>query len=70
MFVLGQDFIVVTQKRVTEGNDYILSLEMAKHFAMTEKTGKAFEVRQYFIDAENQTTKKRRFTQIHGISWN
>ena len=54
MFVEGQDFLVVTQNRVTEGTEYIISLEMAKHLAMMEKTGRAFEVRQYFIDAERQ----------------
>lgn len=44
MFVEGQDFIT-THKTVNGGKqvDYIISLEMAKHLAMMEKTGRAFE---------------------------
>ncbi|WP_345972804.1 antA/AntB antirepressor family protein [Sulfurimonas diazotrophicus] len=47
MFVEGQDYLVVTQTRVTEGTEYIVSLKMAKHIAMMERTGKGYEVRQY-----------------------
>ena len=55
MFVEGQDFVTM-DKNVRGGKqvDYIISLEMAKHLAMMEKTGRAFEVRQYFIDAEKK----------------
>jgi len=51
MFVEGQDYVTLSQKRENGGRniEYIISLEMAKHLAMMEKTGKAFEVRQYFI---------------------
>lgn len=54
MFVESQDYVTLSQNRENGGRniEYIISLEMAKHLAMMEKTGKAFEVRQYFIDAE------------------
>lgn len=58
MFVEGQDFCSFLSES-TGGRPektYIISLEMAKHLAMMEKTGKAFEVRQYFIDAETIRT--------------
>lgn len=55
MFVEGQDYVTMN-KSVRGGQqvDYIVTLEMAKHLAMMEKTGKGFEVRQYFIDAERE----------------
>ena len=34
--------------------DYIVTIEMAKHLAMSENNGKGFEVRQYFIEAEKE----------------
>jgi len=59
MFVEGQDYLVLktenrNNRNLQESKDYIISLEMAKHLAMMEKTGRAFEVRQYFIDAEKK----------------
>ncbi|TDA65565.1 hypothetical protein E0765_04885 [Sulfuricurvum sp. IAE1] len=38
--------------------EYIISIEMAKHLAMMEKTGKGFEVRQYFIRCEEELQRK------------
>lgn len=57
MFVEGQDYILLTIEKNSVGQpakEYIVTLEMAKHLAMMEKTGKGFEVRQYFIDAEKE----------------
>lgn len=59
MYVEGQDFISINKTvsrdiGATVQVNYIVSLEMAKHLAMMEKTGKGFEVRKYFIDAEKQ----------------
>lgn len=59
MFVEGQDYVSMDKsvRREVGGTtqrEYIISLEMAKHLAMMEKTGRAFEVRQYFIDAEKK----------------
>lgn len=46
-------FVRIDEPRFNK-KEYIISLEMAKHLAMMEKTGRAFEVRQYFIDAEKK----------------
>lgn len=78
MFADGQDYIVVKNANKHNRNlqattDYIISLEMAKHLAMTERTGKAFEVRQYFIESiENQTrrfTGLLKYTESRGINF-
>lgn len=65
MFVEGQDYVTLSQNRENGGRniEYIISLEMAKHLAMMEKTGRAFEVRQYFIDAETIHIKCVPFTK-------
>lgn len=55
-FVGGADFTTIAQKRATaQGNateftDYILTLEMAKHIAMLQRSEIGMTVRKYFID--------------------
>lgn len=57
-FVEGMDFTTISQKRLTaQGNtteftDYILTLEMAKHIAMVQRTEIGMKVRNYFIECE------------------
>lgn len=60
-FTEGKDFeILVAQKRATnnprnpwtEITDHILSIDMAKHLAMIQRTEKGKAVRQYFIECE------------------
>jgi anti-repressor protein len=65
MFDEGTDYLV--HKNVNPENtgvskvsiEYIITLDMAKHIAMMEKTNKAKEVRDYFIEVEKkyQATK-------------
>ncbi|QIM62187.1 hypothetical protein A1D29_02050 [Pasteurellaceae bacterium Orientalotternb1] len=38
--------------RTQKGNEYIISLDMAKHLCLMEKTEIAHEIRQHFIDCE------------------
>lgn len=53
-FVENIDYTVVTKKLVTEGKDYYLSLDMAKHLSMVENNEKGQEARMYFIACEKQ----------------
>lgn len=59
-FVEGTDFTTISQKRLTaQGNtteftDYILTLEMAKHIAMVQRTEIGMQVRNYFLECEKQ----------------
>jgi len=57
-FTENEDYLAVTQKRVTaQGNatnqtDHIIKLDMAKEIAMIQRTDKGKEVRTYFIQVE------------------
>ncbi|MCO4505292.1 Phage antirepressor protein [Streptococcus infantarius subsp. infantarius] len=57
-FAENEDYLAITQKRVTAQNnettfnDHILKLDMAKEIAMIQRTDKGKEVRQYFIQVE------------------
>lgn len=57
-FTENQDYLAITQKRVTaQGNetmytDHVLKLDMAKEIAMLQRTDKGKQVRQYFIQVE------------------
>ncbi|MBO0953249.1 antA/AntB antirepressor family protein [Fibrella sp. HMF5405] len=68
-FVEGQDFVRVTQERVTLGGegfsknlekggrpeiDYALTLDMAKELAMVQNNSQGRAARQYFIDCEKR----------------
>jgi len=56
MFVEGQDFISILEESNggRPSKKFIITIEMAKHLAMSENNGKGFEVRQYFIEAEKE----------------
>lgn len=59
-FEEGYDFTGVPGGTPVEGgngniqylDDYVLTLDMAKHLAMISKTSKGYEVREYFIQVE------------------
>ena len=57
-FTKNEDYLAITQKRVTaQGNatnqtDHIIKLDMAKEIAMIQRTDKGKEVRKYFIQVE------------------
>lgn len=57
-FTENEDYLAITQKRVTaQGNatnqtDHIIKLDMAKEIAMIQRTNKGKEVRKYFIQVE------------------
>lgn len=65
-FVENQDFIAITQKRVTaQGNettyqDHIISLDMAKELSMIQRTDKGKQARRYFIECEKQLKQQFR----------
>lgn len=58
VFIENQDYLAITQKRVTaQGNstnqvDHIIKLDMAKEIAMIQRTERGKQVRQYFIQIE------------------
>lgn len=60
LFEEGYDFTGVPGGTPVEGgngniqylDDYVLTLDMAKHLAMISKTSKGYEVREYFIQVE------------------
>ena len=57
-FIENQDYLAITQKRVTaQGNstnqvEHIIKLDMAKEIAMIQRTERGKQVRQYFIQVE------------------
>lgn len=57
-FAENEDYLAITQKRVTAQNnettfnDHVLKLDMAKEIAMLQRTDKGKEVRKYFIQVE------------------
>ncbi len=57
-FIEQQDFVAITQKRVTaQGNettytDHAMKLDMAKEIAMIQRNEKGKQVRKYFIQVE------------------
>lgn len=57
-FAENEDYLAITQKRVTAQNnettfnDHVLKLDMAKEIAMIQRTDKGKEARQYFIQVE------------------
>ena len=62
-FVENQDFLVVTEKKVTMTDagekatlikEYHITLDMAKELAMVERTEKGKQARQYFIECERK----------------
>ena len=68
-FVENQDFVCVTEKKVTQradgqigvsvSNEYFVSVGMAKELAMVERNEKGKQARRYFIECEkklNSTT--------------
>lgn len=59
-FVENEDYIAITQKRVTaQGNattykDYIITIDMAKELCMIQRTPLGRQFRQYFIQCEKE----------------
>ena len=61
-FEENQDFILVTQKKVTnnpknpytEQKDYVITVDMAKELCMVENNELGRQFRKYFIEAEKQ----------------
>ena len=59
-FVENQDYVTITQKKVTaQGNqsqftDYALTLDCAKEISMIQRSDKGKQARQYFLDIEKK----------------
>ena len=59
-FEEGIDYLLVSQKKETNNprnpwttvTNHMLTMDMAKHIAMVQRTDKAMEIRQYLIDTE------------------
>ena len=72
-FIEGTDFTAISQKRLTaQGNateftDYILTLDMAKHIAMVQRTEIGMKVRNYFIECEKVAKEQKPVSQLDAI---
>jgi len=70
-FVENVDYVLVTQKRVTNNpknptatfTEYIVTLDMAKELSMLENNAKGKETRKYFIKCEREAMKLANNTQ-------
>lgn len=66
-FIENEDYTLLTQKRVTnnpknpytEEIDYILTLEMAKHISMVQRTEIGMKVRNYFLECEKAVIQQK-----------
>ena len=76
-FVENQDFLVVTEKKVTMTDagekatlikEYHITLDMAKELSMVERNEKGKQARKYFIECEKKLTQPKPMTQIELIA--
>ena len=67
-FLENQDFLIVTEKKVTMTNagekvsllkEHYITLDMAKELAMVERNDKGREARKYFIECEKQLHEQK-----------
>lgn len=64
-FCEGADYILVSQKKETNNpknpwttvTNHMLSIDMAKHIAMVQRTEQSMAIRQYLIDFEREMNK-------------
>lgn len=70
-FIENQDYVAITQKRVTaQGNettytDHALKIDMAKEISMIQRTEKGKQARQYFIEVERRYKQEIAQPQFH-----
>ena len=65
-FIENEDYILVTQKKVTNNpknpesafNEYFISLDMAKEICMIQRSEIGKKFRQYFIECEKELRQK------------